>query len=175
MLARDLKSREGEPGKTTKPEKPKLKEEKMAGWDLFQEMNMLRREMDQVFRGIGRSSIYPAFLPGIGAGEYPRVNLSEDENNYYVETLVPGIDPQDLDLNLMQGTLTLTGERKERETNGYSWHRHERGAGKFMRTIELPSSIDGSRVEAEYRNGVLHVTLAKPQSIKPKKISVRAN
>jgi HSP20 family protein len=145
----------------------------MAGWDLFQEMDMLRREIDQVFRGAGR--INPSFIPGIGAGEYPRINLSEDENNYYIEALVPGVDPKDLDVNLMQGTLTLTGERKEQESNGHSWHRHERGAGKFMRTIELPNSVDGSNVDAEYRNGVLHITLAKPQSIKPKKISVRAN
>jgi HSP20 family protein len=152
-----------------------LKEEKMAGLDLFQEMDMLRREFDQAFRGLGRNSIYPSFLPGIGAGEYPRINLSEDENNYYVEALIPGVDPKDLDLNLMQGTLTLTGERKETEHNGRSWHRHERGAGKFMRTIELPNSVDGSKVDAEYRNGVLHITLAKPQSVKPKRISVRAS
>lgn len=144
----------------------------MASLDLFQEMDMLRREIDQVFRGIGRNQ---SFLPGIGAGEYPRMNLSEDDNNYYLEALVPGIEPNDLDLNLMRGTLTLSGERKERDGSGCTWHRHERGAGKFMRTIELPDSIDNSKVDAQYRNGVLRITLPKPQSEKPKKISVRAN
>ncbi|WP_303720847.1 Hsp20/alpha crystallin family protein [Malonomonas rubra] len=144
----------------------------MAGLDLFQEMDMLRREIDQVFRGIGRGT---SFLPGIGAGEYPRMNLSEDEKNYYVEALVPGIDPKDLDLNLMRGTLTLSGERKEDEGNGRTWHRHERGAGKFMRTIELPDSIDSTKVDAEYRNGVLLITLPKPQSQQPKKITVLAH
>ncbi len=144
----------------------------MAGLDLFQEMDMLRREIDQVFRGVNRNQ---SFLPGIGAGEYPRINLSEDDSHYYLEALVPGINPEDLDLNLMRGTLTLTGERKENEGNGRTWHRHERGAGKFMRTVELPDSIDSSKVEAEYRNGVLLVTMPKPQSEKPKRISVRAN
>jgi len=144
----------------------------MAGLDLFQEMDMLRREIDQVFRGVNRNQ---SFLPGIGAGEYPRINLSEDDSHYYLEALVPGINPEDLDLNLMRGTLTLTGERKENEENGRTWHRHERGAGKFMRTIELPDSIDSSKVEAEYRNGVLLVKMPKPQSEKPKRISVRAN
>lgn len=144
----------------------------MTGLDLFQEMDMLRREFDQVFRGFGRGS---SFLPGIGAGEYPRMNLSEDESNYYVEALVPGIDPKDLELNLMRGTLTLSGERKAEENKGYTWHRHERGAGKFMRTIELPDAIDNTKVDAEYRNGVLQITLPKPQSVQPKKISVRAN
>ena len=144
----------------------------MVGWDMFQEMDMLRREIDQVFKGSGRGT---AFLPGIGAKEYPRMNLSEDENSYYVEALVPGTEPEDLDLNLMRGALTLSGQRKEGDNNGCTWHRHERGSGKFMRTIELPDSIDGSKVDAEYRNGVLLITLPKPQSEKPKKISVRAN
>lgn len=144
----------------------------MTGLDLFQEMDMLRREFDQIFRGIGKP---PSFLPGIGAGEYPHLNLSEDEQNYYIEALVPGIDPKDLDLNIMRNTLTLSGERKEAESKGRTWHRHERGAGKFMRTIELPEAIDSDKVDAEYRNGLLLITLPKPKSVQPKKISVRAN
>lgn len=144
----------------------------MVGLDLFQEMDMLRREIDQVFKGIGRET---AFLPGIGAGEYPRMNLSEDENNYYVEAIVPGIAPEDLELNLMRGALTLSGERKENDKKGSIWHRHERGSGKFMRTIELPDSIDASKVDAEYRNGLLLMTLPKPQSHQTKKIPVRAD
>ena len=146
----------------------------MAGWDLFQEMDMLRREIDRAFKGVGRNYLYPSFLPGIGTGEYPRVNLSEDENNYYLQALVPGIDPKDIELNLMRGTLTLSGERKESVAASNTWHRHERGTGKFMRTIELPDAVDGANVEANYRHGVLLITLPKPQSVKPKKISVKA-
>ena len=147
----------------------------MAGWDLFQEMDMLRREIDQAFRGVGRGTLNPSFLPGVGTGDYPRVNLSEDEESYYIEAVVPGLDPTDLDLNLMHGTLTLSGERKVDEKKGHTWHRHERGAGKFMRTIELPNSVDGAKVDAQYRNGILLITLPKQPSAKPKKISVRAN
>ena len=146
----------------------------MAGWDLFQEMDMLRREIDQAFRGVGRNYLNPSFLPGIGIGDYPRVNLNEDENNYYLEALVPGIDPKDIDLNLMRGTLTLSGERKDKQVDDKTWHRHERGFGKFMRTIEIPDVIDGTNADAEYRNGVLYITLPKPQSVKPKKITVKA-
>jgi HSP20 family protein len=153
---------------------PIQKEEKMAGLDLFQEMDILRREIDQALRGVGRNSQYQTFMPGIGAGEYPRINLSEDENNYYLEALVPGVDPESLDLNLMRGTLSLTGERQEDRKNGHTWHRRERGGGKFMRTIELPDSIDSSKVDAEYRNGILLITIGKPQSEIPKKISVQA-
>ncbi len=145
----------------------------MAGLDLFQELDMLRREFDQVFRGMGRTPLHQAFLPGIGTGDYPRINLSEDDDNYYLEALVPGIDPESLDLNLLRGALTLSGERREDDNNGRTWHRHERGSGKFMRTIDLPDAVDSARVDAEYRHGVLSITLPKPQSEKPKKISVR--
>ena len=147
----------------------------MAGWDLFQEMDMLRREIDQAFRGVGRNTLYPSFLPGIGTGDYPRINLSEDADNYYVEALVPGIDPNDIELNVMQGTLTLSGERKEQQGNGRTWHRHERGSGKFMRTLELPDSVDSGKVAAEYRHGILLIPLPKPPTEKPKKISVQAH
>jgi len=75
----------------------------------------------------------------------------------------------------MQGTLSLSGERKEHKIENGTWHRHERGAGKFMRSIELPDNIDSGKVDAEYRNGLLLITLPKQEQAKPKKISVRAN
>lgn len=146
----------------------------MASWDLFQEMDMLRREMDQAFRGLGRGHSI-SFLPGLGVRGYPRINLSEDEYNYYIEALVPGIDPDALDLNVMQRNLSLSGERKESEDKDYTWHRHERGTGKFMRTIDLAANIDTTKVSAECKNGVLHITLTKADIEKPKKIALHAS
>ena len=148
----------------------------MARWDMFQEMDMLRREIDQAFRGFGLGrALAPSFIPGIGMGDFPRLNLREDEHNFYLEALIPGVEAKDLDLNLMQGTLTLSGERREHETGSCTWHRHERGAGKFMCTIELPTAIDSEKVTAEFRNGVLLVTLPKAESVKAKRISVEAH
>jgi HSP20 family protein len=149
-------------------------EDKMANWDMFQEMDMLRREMDQAFRGFGRGHS-TSFLPGLSAGGYPHINLSEDEHNYYVEAQIPGIDPDTIDLNVMQRNLSLSGERKESEDKDYTWHRHERGAGKFMRTIDLAANIDTAKVSAESKNGVLHITLTKADTEKPKKISFHAS
>ncbi len=146
----------------------------MANWDLFQEMNKLHKELDKAFRSSALSPLNSSFLPGIGAGDYPRFNVREDKDNYYVEALVPGIDPKDLDLNVMQGTLSLAGERKEHDMQQVTWHRRERGAGKFMRSIELPESIDISRIDAEYRDGVLLITLPKKELAKPKKIAISA-
>lgn len=148
----------------------------MTNWDLFKEMDNLRREVDEAFKhfGMGRF-LTPPFLPGVGTADFPRINLSEDANNFYVEALVPGISPADLELNVMQGTLTLSGERKESDAGKGTWHRRERGSGKFLRTIDLPAAVNQDKVEAQYRNGVLMITLPKAESVKAKRISVRAS
>ncbi|HEX9778961.1 MAG TPA: Hsp20/alpha crystallin family protein [Geopsychrobacteraceae bacterium] len=146
----------------------------MARRDLFREMESLRKELDKAFGqfGVGRL-LSPAFLPGIGTGDYPRINLSEDENNFYLEAMSPGIDPQDLNLSVMQGTVSLSGERKETQANERTWHRHERGAGKFMRTVELPMAVNSEKSDAEYHNGMLLITLPKAESARAKRIEVR--
>ena len=147
----------------------------MARFDLFNEMDLLRREVDDAFRNFGFDALkVPAFLPGIGTGDYPRLNVTSDNNAIYVEALVPGIKPEDLELNVMQNTLTLSGERKQDNEEQRTWHRRERGAGRFMRTIELPASIDTDKVEAGYNNGILSITLPKAEHMKARKISVQA-
>jgi HSP20 family protein len=131
--------------------------------------------MDQALGGSGLGLLGPAFLPGVGTRSYPRINLSEDDGHYYVEALVPGIDPAALTLNVMQRNLSLAGERTEPEDREYTWHRQERGAGKFMRTIDLAANIDTRRVAAECKNGVLFITLPKMESERPKRISLKAS
>ena len=145
----------------------------MASWDMFRELDSLRREIDAAFRGAGSGRLFaPAFLSG--GGRFPQVNLREDENHLYVEALVPGVEPAALEMTVMGNTLTLAGERKEFDPAGaaYVWHRNERGAGRFQRTIELPGEIDNSSIAAACRNGVLTVTVNKAESAKPKKIAV---
>jgi HSP20 family protein len=91
----------------------------------------------------------------------------------FVEALIPGLDAKDLELTVMRNTLTLSGERKETEGN-VTWHRNERGSGKFLRTIELPVEVDADRVKAECRNGVLTIIMPKAEAARPRKISVQA-
>ncbi len=144
----------------------------MAMWDLLREMDVLRREIDRAFHGYGRE-MPPGFLPGLGAGQYPQVNLGEDGDNLYIEALVPGMDPASLELSVMRGTLTLTGERREAGGDNVTWHRNERGGGKFLRTIDLPVEVDADKVKAECRDGMLLVTLPKAEGVKPRKISIK--
>lgn len=146
----------------------------MANWDILQEMDILRREIDDVFRGFGTARLLgPTFLPRLGGKEYPHINLSEDENTIYVDALVPGIEPEDIDLNVMKGSLTISGERKESESTDKTWHRRERGGGYFLRSIELPVSVNTDKVDAQYKNGILSVALPKSEEAKPKKIAVK--
>jgi HSP20 family protein len=144
----------------------------MANWDMFREMDNLRRELDR-FMGAGR--LEPGFLPGLGAGRYPHVNVLEDGDNLYVEALIPGLDPKDLELTILKGSLTLSGERRDTNARKKTWHRNERGAGKFLRTVELPIDIDADRARAECRNGILTITLPKAEASKPRKITVQTH
>lgn len=145
----------------------------MSNWNLFREMDYLRKEMDEFFRGIGNETMETAFLPGVGTQRFPRINLSEDADHFYLEALLPGIAEKNIDLNITGNSLSLSGERFEEENkDGRTWHRRERGCGKFLRTIELPSDIDAKKVSAEYKNGLLTISIAKAETAKPKKISI---
>jgi len=126
----------------------------MLSNSLFRELENLRREIDDAFRGVRPTAglLSPDFLPGLGLANYPQVNL-----------------------RVMNRTLTLSGERRESEYKDASCHRNERGSGRFLRTIELPSEVENEAIKAEYRNGVLRVTLPKAESAKPRKITVKAS
>jgi HSP20 family protein len=146
----------------------------MASWDLFREMENVTREMDNLFRGIGLGRVLePSFATALGGRSYPRVNLREDAGNVYVEALLPGVDAKALEMTVLRNTLTLAGERKNGIEN-VSWHRRERGVGRFLRTIDIPVNIDTEGVQADYRDGVLTVTMPKAETARPKRIEIKA-
>jgi HSP20 family protein len=137
-------------------------------------METLRQEMDAIFGGLNQGQEEKmAFLPGIGTRRFPRINLTEDSDNFYLSALVPGIDAKELDINLTGNTLSISGERKAEELKEVHWQRQERGQGKFMRTIELPLDVDTTKISADYTDGVLHVVMPKAETAKPKRISIK--
>lgn len=143
--------------------------------DILREMENLRREIDGAFKGLGVGAfLEPSFLPGVGLQRFPQINVAQDQDSVYVEVLVPGVDAKDLDLTVMRGVLTLSGERRDESGSQRTWHRRERGHGKFMRTVDLPCEVDADKVVAKFSNGVLLVTLPIQEKVKPKKITVKA-
>ncbi|MBT0664190.1 Hsp20/alpha crystallin family protein [Geobacter pelophilus] len=147
----------------------------MASWDVFRELDNLRREIDEAFRGAGLNRPFgTAVLSPATARRFPLVNFSEDEGHIYVEALVPGVDPKEIDLSVLRNTVTISGERKPFvEQQGQIVHRSELGSGKFSRTLELPADIDPNNISAECRDGIMTVTMAKAEHAKPKKIDIR--
>ncbi|GBD25546.1 Spore protein SP21 [bacterium HR30] len=149
----------------------------MARWDPWQEMEALRREIDRAFESAGLR--FPSLLrtglwPGRGERGHPPVNVYEDKDAFYVEVLVPGVDPNSVNITALRNSVTISGE-KGRGLVGKSEavHREERTTGKFSRRIELPVDVDESKAKAEYKNGVLLVTLPKAEQAKPKAIAVQ--
>lgn len=146
----------------------------MANWDVFRELDTLRREIDAAFRGAGYQRPFgSSFLSPVTTRRFPLVNVSDDEHHVYVDALVPGVDPKDLDLTVLRNTLSIGGERKPFDVQkGQIVHRSELGSGKFARTLELPVDIDPDKVTAECRDGIMRITLAKAEHAKPKKIDI---
>ena len=146
----------------------------MANWDVFRELDNLRKEIDEAFRGAGfRRPFATSFLSPVSARRFPLVNFSQDEEHVYVYALVPGVDPKETDINVLRNTITISGERKPYvEQEGQIVHRSELGAGKFSRTLELPADINPNKISAECRNGILRITLAKAEHARAKKIEI---
>jgi HSP20 family protein len=103
------------------------------------------------------------------AGWAPALDLYENDDNYVATVELPGFKSSDIAIDLQDGVLTLSGERKV-ETEGA--FRHERPTGKFTRRVELPNRVDSQRVTAGYQDGILTVTLPKAEEAKPRKISI---
>lgn len=147
----------------------------MASWDVFRDLDNLRREIDEAFRGAGYNRPFgSAFLSPVTTRRFPLVNVGDDESNVYVDAVVPGVNPTDIDLSVLRNTLTISGERKPLEMQkGQIVHRSELGSGKFSRTLELPVDIDPDKVSAEYKDGIMRIALAKAEHAKPKKIDIK--
>jgi HSP20 family protein len=106
----------------------------------------------------------------------PAVDIAETENELILKADLPEVDPKAVGIQIENGTLTLKGERKfEQEKNGRGYHRIERSYGTFVRAFGLPDSVDPDKVRADYKNGVLTVTLPKKEVAKPKSVQIEVS
>jgi HSP20 family protein len=103
----------------------------------------------------------------------PAVDIAETENELVLKADLPEVDPKAVEVQLENGTLTLKGERKfEEQKNGRGYHRIERAYGSFVRAFSLPDTVDAEKVKADYKAGVLTITLPKKEVAKPKSVKV---
>jgi len=138
--------------------------------DLFAEIDRLQRDMSSLFE---RS---PS-IRGLGRGGYPALNVGSTPTSVEIYAFAPGMDPATIEVNLDRGVLTISGERGRALPNEgdakTTLHLNERFSGRFRRVVSLPDDIDPNAVGADYRDGVLHVSVQRRASAQPRRIEVQ--
>jgi len=145
----------------------------LGNWSPFDQLNRLRNEIDQVFQS---SFGNWGSNTGLFEGWSPAVDLMEDKEKFTVKAELPGMKKEDIDVSLHGDMLNICGERKQEEEHKEGEnYRSERYFGRFQRSVQLPYAVDGSKIEAAYRDGVLTVTLPKTEEAKRKQIEIKAS
>ncbi len=134
----------------------------------FSELDRMRRQLDRLLdpeRTVFRAPV---------AGVFPMINLTEDKDNYFIRSELPGIKAEDLDLQITNNQVSITGERKlQHGDENAKFHRRERDAGRFSRMITLPGKIEPDQVEAKLKDGVLTLRIPKAEIAKPRQIQIQ--
>ena len=137
--------------------------------DFFAELDRLQRDMSGGFD-------YSPSIRGLGRGGYPALNVGSTPTSVEIYAFAPGVDPAAVEINLDRGVLTIDGEHKATLPAGdekTALHLNERFEGRFRRVVSLPDDIDPNAVSADYRDGVLHVSVKRRESAQPRRIEVQ--
>jgi len=140
----------------------------IPGFDssIFDDLLRIQRQMESVFGGPLTTGIRS------GVAAFPPVNVGTTPDEIDVYLFAPGVDPANLDISLQNNVLTVSGERRIIREEGASYYRKERFDGEFRRVMTLPEDVDPDRVEATYKDGVLHIRIERKESSKPRQIQV---
>jgi HSP20 family protein len=139
----------------------------LVRWEPFRELSTMHSEMSRLMNGLleGNGRTSQSWVPALDVWE------TDDELVYAFD--LPGIPEQNIDVELNDDTLTVTGTREQRaEVDGDRFYRFERRFGTFSRAVGLPQGTDESKVKAEYKDGVLEIRVAKPEEQKPRRIQI---
>jgi HSP20 family protein len=137
--------------------------------DVFAELDRLQRDVQQAFE-------FSPSIRGLGRGGYPALNVGGTPQSVEVYAFAPGLDPAKIEVNLERGVLTISGEREaalRASDEKSSVHINERFDGRFRRVLSLPDDIDPAKVDADYRDGVLHISIARRASAQPRRIEIQ--
>ncbi len=143
----------------------------LVRWDPFRELNTLQSQVNRMF---GVSGVdWSDRLPADTTTWAPKVDIFETDTDLVLKAELPGIDPKDVDLSLEKNVLTLKGQRLfEHEDKKDNYHRVERSYGSFTRSFSLPTTIEEGKIRADYKDGVLTVSLPKTKQALPRQIKI---
>lgn len=111
-------------------------------------------------------------IRSVRQGTYPPINVGSNQDSVDVYLFAAGLDPAGLDVSLRQNLLTISGTRPEQHEEQATYYRRERFSGTFQRVLTLPEDVDPDKVEATYRDGVLHVRVGRRDEVKPRRIEI---
>jgi HSP20 family protein len=137
--------------------------------ELFPELARLQQQLDEVFQAGTGANIRAS------RGAFPAVNLGTSPESIEVLAFAPGVDPKALQITIDKGLLVIAGERKgdaRQRSEGDTVYAQERFTGSFRRVVSLPEDADPTKVEARFRDGMLHISVSKRESSKPRQITV---
>jgi HSP20 family protein len=143
----------------------------LVPWDPFKNILSLQERMNRLFdEAVNRGQAGDALT---GPTWSPAVDIYETEEDIVIDAELPGMDKDDVDIQVRDNTLILKGERKvEKTVKDEGYHRMERMYGSFARTFTLPSTVDQERITATYDKGVLHIRMPKTEKTKPQQIKI---
>ena len=144
-------------------------------WEPVRELNTIQSEMNRLF-----NTFFEASTPGNGGGAgtpmrrwIPAMDLVESENDFVLRADLPGLTEGDVNIELEDNVLTISGERKaEHEERKEGYYRVERASGSFSRSLTLPAGVDPEAVSAHFDKGVLEVRIPRPEQRKPRKVAI---
>jgi HSP20 family protein len=144
----------------------------LSPWRSFRELEKMRREMDRLWDSLVEGK------PGRRIeemGEWlPSLDVSETKNDLIVKAELPGLDPKEIDISVVDGNLTIKGEKEqEKEEKEENYHLVERSYGSFARSIRLPRDVQSEKISASFKNGILKITLPKSEEAKKKEIKIK--
>ena len=146
----------------------------LVRWEPFEGLSRLHNRINDLFdESFGRARAVPSAAAGVWL---PPVDILESHDAYLIRAELPGMKKEEVHLEVNDGTLTVSGERKaETLSDGVEYHRTERVNGKFSRSFYLPQTVKQDGIKATYRDGILEIHVPKAEDAKPRQIAISVN
>lgn len=136
---------------------------------IFDEFRRMQREFDQAFGQL----TWPTAIRSVARGSYPPINVGATPERVDVYLFAAGLDSKTIDISIQQNLLSVAGNRTIPVQDDTVYYRSERFSGSFQRVISLPDDVDPNQVEAQYRDGILHITIKRQEASQPRRITVK--